>query len=386
MAIRTSNQITFTEHKKIVEIKEWYLATSLETGVTKDTDGWTTSIQTMDDTNKYLWNYEEVVYSIGSSDISEPIIIGIYNKGEAGLSGASLQVKYISSQTCPDITDNDVSSWSDTVPTPENGHSVYMIQKLSNEENWSAPIKISAIDGQDGTAPEMSIVDGYWYVNGESTNVKAEGVDGKGISSIKNYYATTQMADTPPGDWTESVSDAQLSHDNKYLWNYEEITYTDNTTTETDPAIIGVYGDSGADAVDFQIYSTDGFEFSDVLKPIELKTIAFQNGEKISDDNVTYQWKWWNSELAGDDKYVPIEGKTSANLTVYLNDVYALNSLKCEFTYDGVTYEDHISLTKKTQIYLPTFCLAVLMDEISILRITPQLCISEETSDRSPAL
>jgi hypothetical protein len=111
------------------------------------------------------------------------------------------------------------------------------------------------------------------------------GEDGKGISGITNYYYITQ--DTTLGDDWESLewSDTVLQIDpvNRYLWNYEEISYTDNSTpTKTDPAIIGVYGDSGADAVDFQIYSVDGFEFNDELTSIELKTIAFQNGQKIS--------------------------------------------------------------------------------------------------------
>ena len=78
MAIKTSNQITFTEYKKIVKIKEWYLATPNGTDVTRETEGWTESIQMIDATNRYLWNYEEVVYSIGSSEVSDPVIIGYY--------------------------------------------------------------------------------------------------------------------------------------------------------------------------------------------------------------------------------------------------------------------------------------------------------------------
>ena len=84
MAIKASNQITFTEQKKILEIKEWYLATDQSIGVTLEASGWTEEVQVINETNKYLWNYEEVVYSIGSSDKSEPIIIGFYGKGTDG--------------------------------------------------------------------------------------------------------------------------------------------------------------------------------------------------------------------------------------------------------------------------------------------------------------
>lgn len=84
MAIKTSNQITFTEQKKIVELREWYLATSLEDGVTRETEGWTTSPQSVNSNKKYLWNYEEVIYSIGEPEVSEPVLIGMYGTGADG--------------------------------------------------------------------------------------------------------------------------------------------------------------------------------------------------------------------------------------------------------------------------------------------------------------
>ena len=36
-----------------------------------------------------------------------------------------------------------------------------------------------------------------------------------------------------------------MSPTNKYLWNYETITYTNNTTKDTEKRVIGVYGDKG---------------------------------------------------------------------------------------------------------------------------------------------
>ena len=256
MAIKTSNQITFTEHKKIVEIREWYWATEKSSGVTRDDAGWTLEIQTIDETNKYLWNYEEVVYSIGSSDVSDPIIIGFYGKGS----------------------------------------------------------------------------------------------DGKSIKNIINYYQTTSTPDVVPTKWEQTVPKLD-STDNKYLWNYEEIVYTVGDPTTTDPAIIGVYGDSGTDAVDFQIYSVDGFEFSDSLTSIELKTAAIKGGKMI-ESGATYQWFWWNRGSTSDDKYEIISGETSHTLTVSVTDLYALDSLKCEMTYDDVVYEDYVSLIKKTDVYI----------------------------------
>lgn len=254
MAIKSSNQITFTEQKKIVEIEEWYLATNYDSGVTienGDWGTWTKEVQVIGESKKYLWNYEKVIYSLGDPEISEPIVIGFYGKGN----------------------------------------------------------------------------------------------DGRSIENIKNYYQTTTNTN-PPTSWLESVP--MLDPTNKYLWNYEVIIYTDGTTTETDPAIIGAYGDSGADALDFQIYSVDGFEFSENVNSIELKTAALKAGELI-ESGATYQWKWWNTY---EDKYENITGATSSTLVVNITDSYAFSSIKCDMTYDGIAYSDYVTLTKKTELYI----------------------------------
>lgn len=256
MAIKASNQITFTEHKKIIEIKEWYLATPKDSGITTNPEeGWTLEIQTIDDTNKYLWNYEEVVYSIGSSEISNPVIIGFYGKGS----------------------------------------------------------------------------------------------DGKGISDIKNYYyitSTPELPDSP--DWSPTT--LLLTPTNKYLWNYEDFIYTDGTSKSTDPAIIGVYGDSGTSAITFEIYSVHGFMFKENLKSIELKIAAFEGSEPI--DNVTYIWSWWDGSLNnGEGGYSIITETAESSFIVDDSDAYAFASLKCTMEYDNKTYEDYVVLTSEAVIY-----------------------------------
>lgn len=113
----------------------------------------------------------------------------------------------------------------------------------------------------------------------------------------------------------------------------------------------GLPGANGADAVYFQIYSVDGFEFSDKIRSIELQTMAFQGYVNIDDNKVSYQWKWWNANSTANDKYESISGATSRVLTVNINDVYAFASIKCEMTYDDITYEDYVSLTKQPVVY-----------------------------------
>lgn len=67
--------------------------------------------------------------------------------------------------------------------------------------------------------------------------------DGRGISSITEYYARSTSNSTSPTVW--STTPPTLTATYKYLWNYEKITYTDGTSSQTKPAVIGVYGDKG---------------------------------------------------------------------------------------------------------------------------------------------
>ena len=270
MAIKVSNQITFTEQKKIVEIQEWYLATSVNTGITTTSAGWTQTVQTMDDEKKYLWNYEKVIYSIGDPEISEPVIIGFYGQGAAG----------------------------------------------------------------------------------------------KGISNIENYYQTTQnlvAPSLPTGNETSSWTSvdeavANLSPTNKYLWNYEAIVYTDGTLTLTDPAVIGIYGDSGKDAVVFEIYSNNGFIFTEKTKSITLKVAAFEGEKKITGAKYTWSYEIQEgNEDSGDVTTEIIKDNTSeTTFTVDETMVYAFENLKCTMTYKGSAYEKYVKLSNETVNYTTT--------------------------------
>lgn len=268
MAIKASNQITFTEHKKIVNIEEWYLATPNNTDITASTAGWTTAIQHVDETNKYLWNYEKVIYSIGSPDISEPVIIGIYIKGQNGQ------------------------------------------------------------DGKDG-------------LNGQ------DGKDGRGINNIIEHYTVTTDTIPPESETDWALSVPELTPENKYLWNYEVIEYTDDTTSQTQPSIIGVYGDSGVDAITFEIYSVNGFIFKEDTSSIELYIAAFEGSTEIK--NAIYQWSYWDESLNEyHDIDIPTAGK---KITIHKTDEYAFKNLRCTMLYNDKTYYDYITLTKETIIY-----------------------------------
>ena len=67
----------------VTSITEYYLATSSSSGVTRTgTNGWTTTMQQLTSTNKYLWSYKDILYSNGTHSYTSEIIIGVY--GDTG--------------------------------------------------------------------------------------------------------------------------------------------------------------------------------------------------------------------------------------------------------------------------------------------------------------
>ena len=83
--------------RSVTNVTNWYLATSLSSGVTDKTSGWTTSVQTVTATNKYLWNYEVVSFSSGDPVPTTPCIIGVYGVSVGGLK----EVYYVSNSSSP---------------------------------------------------------------------------------------------------------------------------------------------------------------------------------------------------------------------------------------------------------------------------------------------
>lgn len=139
--------------KGIKSVVNHYLASTASSGVTTSTSGWTTTIQTITESKKYLWNYETITYTDNSSTSSSPCIIGVY--GSKGATGSA----------------------------------------------------------------------------------------GKGIKSITEYYAVSSSNTAEPTSWTTSLVNTTAT--NKYLWNYERITYTDNSTEDTTKRVIGTHGATG---------------------------------------------------------------------------------------------------------------------------------------------
>ena len=180
----------------IKTITEYYLISSTKTGITTELSGWSTSIPTMTATNKYLWNYEKFTFTDNTTATTTPKIIGIY--GDKGTTGA-------------------------TGPQGPQGN--------AGATGPQGP--------QGATGPKGP--------QGATGATGPQGATGNGIKSITNYYLATASGSgvsASTSGWTTTVQ--AITASKKYLWNYEVVTYTNGSTYQSAPCIIGAYGDKGA--------------------------------------------------------------------------------------------------------------------------------------------
>ncbi|WP_347104708.1 phage tail protein [Mediterraneibacter gnavus] len=185
-----------TSGRGIKTITEYYLISSAKTGITTASSGWSTSVPTMTATNKYLWNYEKFTFTDNTTATTTPKIIGIY--GDKGTTGA-------------------------TGPQGPQGN--------TGATGPQGP--------QGATGPKGP--------QGATGATGPQGVTGNGIKSITNYYLATASGSgvsASTSGWTTTVQ--AITASKKYLWNYEVVTYTNGSTYQSAPCIIGVYGDKGA--------------------------------------------------------------------------------------------------------------------------------------------
>lgn len=160
---RTTASVVAIFTKGIDSITNYYLTNNIASGITKQNYQnyqWSTSITPTTEGAPYLWNYEVVAYTDGSTPtMTAPHVIGHYGKD-----GTKTQRRYRStnSSTYTDAaptTDDTPTGWSEVgVPTPISSTARYrwMIERTSDDGgttwgNWSPPV-IDAYLAQDGTS------------------------------------------------------------------------------------------------------------------------------------------------------------------------------------------------------------------------------------------
>jgi len=246
-----SRSITINDGSNGASIKtvtNYYLASASASGVTTSTSGWTTNptatAAKITASKPYLWNYEVSKDSNGNTiATTNPAIIGHYGadgaNGTNGTNGRSIKTVvnyYLASASSSGVT-TSTSGWQSN---PTNA-----VISSAKPYLWNYEV-LKDEDGATVTTTNPAIIGHFGKDGTNGTNGKdgINGVDGKGIVSIEEYYALSSTTTAPAtSKFSTAVKTPTVS--NRYLWNYEVITYTDESATTTDRHIIGVYGASG---------------------------------------------------------------------------------------------------------------------------------------------
>lgn len=149
-----------------------------------------------------------------------------------------------------------------------------------------------------------------------------EGKDGKGISGITEYYYASTSNSVEPSDNLFSTTVPTLTGTNKYLWNYEQITYTEGEPEKTKKRVIGVYGDKGESSYSWIKYAEDanGKNMSDSPNGKTYIGIAYnKQTPTASTTESDYTWKKFVGE-DGDSTYTWVKYADDANGTNMTDD------------------------------------------------------------------
>ena len=247
----------------IQKITEYYALSALKDSVPTI---WSENVPNLTATNKYMWNYEEILYTNGGTELTKKRIIGVYGdtgkdgaKGEDGYSPTATVSKNgdTTTITIVDKTGTHTQTVKDgTNGTPgkdgTNGKTTYFHVKYSNDGGKTFTSNSGETVGSyigtctNYTEADPTTVGSYVWakIKGEKGDT---GNNGKSIGSVINYYLATSASSgvsTTTSGWTTTVQNVTL--ENKYLWNYEVVKYSDGTVASTtSPCIIGTYGDTG---------------------------------------------------------------------------------------------------------------------------------------------
>lgn len=238
-----------TDGVSITAVINYYLATNLSTDVTRQTEGWTTDIQTISPEKPYLWNYEEVKYSNTLSTYTDPCIIGTYGtQGEQGSAGVGITsiVEYYALST---TTTRPTTGWSTNLPSMDATNRYlwnYSVITYTNGDTSGSvtdaliigvygdsvlSVEIQADNGTlFNTKATSTTLSADVYLGVKQLTVSATGVvkDGATTMGQLNWFAKERFT----GNGTSTTFDLGLDILNATTSPKVEITLNGTTTTE----------------------------------------------------------------------------------------------------------------------------------------------------------
>lgn len=174
----------------IKSVTKYYLASERNTGITTSTYGWTTTIQTMTETKKYLWSYETITYTDRTSTKTTPIIIGVH-----GQNGADGDSGIIVSPTAPENPKvGQLWQTASGEPIKRWDGSKWVIYYISVENLNVETLSAIAANLGTVTAGLIKSLDGHFFIQVNTGEIYSEDENGINSSAIsKGVFVANGM-------------------------------------------------------------------------------------------------------------------------------------------------------------------------------------------------
>lgn len=200
-------------------------------GTTVPTGTWSGSVPSAS-AGQYLWTRTIITYTDDTTST-------IYSVGRMGTNGAN----GTNGKSIGSVVNYYLATASSSGVTTATSGWTTAVQSVSAAKKYLWNYEV--VKYTDGTVASttMPCVIGSYGDQGSKGDKGDTGSTGNGIKSITEHYAVSTSNSTVPTSWSSTVP--TMTESNKYLWNYETITYTNGTTVDTTKRVIGVYGNKG---------------------------------------------------------------------------------------------------------------------------------------------
>lgn len=243
-----------------------YQVSSLGTAIPAGT--WSSSIPSAS-AGQYLWTRTIITYTDNTTST-------IYSVGRMGTNGAN----GTNGKSIGSVVNYYLATASSSGVTTATSGWTTAVQSVSAAKKYLWNYEV--VKYTDGTVASttMPCVIGSYGDQGSKGDKGDTGSTGNGIKSITEHYAVSTSNSTVPTSWSSTVP--TMTESNKYLWNYETITYTNGTMVDTTKRVIGVYGNKGATgATGSQGYSLVANVVRDAFTESQWATYGTINHEEI---------------------------------------------------------------------------------------------------------
>ena len=237
-------------------------------GTTVPTGTWSGSVPSAS-AGQYLWTRTIITYTDNTTST-------IYSVGRMGTNGAN----GTNGKSIGSVVNYYLATASSSGVTTATSGWTTAVQSVSAAKKYLWNYEV--VKYTDGTVASttMPCVIGSYGDQGSKGDKGDTGSTGNGIKSIIEHYAVSTSNSTVPTSWSSTVP--TMTESNKYLWNYETITYTNGTMVDTTKRVIGVYGNKGATgATGSQGYSLVANVVRDAFTESQWATYGTINHEEI---------------------------------------------------------------------------------------------------------